>query len=76
MDFIVPADYRVKRKGNEKIEKYLDLAKRIMDHEVDGDTSCNLCTWNGLKRFVKMTGRIGNQRKKKDHLDHRIVKIG
>ena len=29
VDFAVPADHRVKRKENEKMDKYLDLAREL-----------------------------------------------
>ena len=46
MDFTVPADHRVKLKESEKKDRYLNLAEETMEHEVDGDTNCNWCTWN------------------------------
>ena len=33
MDFAVPADHRVKMKENEKIDKYLDLAREAVEYE-------------------------------------------
>ena len=41
---------------NEKSDKNLDLArelKKAMEHEGDGDTNCNWCTWNDLQRLGK-----------------------
>ena len=54
MDFVFPADHRVKIRESEKITKYLDLArelKKAVEHEVDGDTNCNWSTWTGPKRL-------------------------
>ena len=34
-----------------------------MDHDSDGDTSCNWCTWNCRQRFGKGSGKVENQRK-------------
>ena len=37
-------DHRIKLKENEKMDKYLNLArelKKTMEHEDDGDTNCN-----------------------------------
>ena len=47
-----------------------------MDHEGDGDTSCNWCTWNNPQRIDKGTRRHRNQRTSRDHRDYRIIKIG
>ena len=44
VDFAVSVDPRVKLKGGEKRDRYLDLArelKKTMEHEDDGDTNCN-----------------------------------
>ena len=44
MDFVVPADHRVKLEESEKKEKYFDFArelKKTVEHEGDGDTNCN-----------------------------------
>ena len=46
MDFVVPADHRVKLKESEKKDKYLYLArtlKKIVEHESDDYT--NWCSW-------------------------------
>ena len=46
MDFVVPADHRVKLKESEMKDKYRDLAwelKKSVEHELDGDTNCNWC---------------------------------
>ena len=39
----------LKVKGYEKRDNYLELdreLKKALEHEGDGDTSCNWCTWN------------------------------
>ena len=73
MNFAVSADSCFKIKGSEKINKYMniarDLKKKAVEHEIDGDTNCSRCTWNGLQRQKK------NQRKNQEHLDLNIVKI-
>ena len=49
VNFAVLVDHRVKIKENEKIDKYLELArelKKTMEHEGDGDINCNWCTQN------------------------------
>ena len=38
----------MKIKEREKREKYVDLAKKlktVIEHEGDGETNCNRCTW-------------------------------
>ena len=71
MDFAIPADHRVKVKEREKRDKYLDLArelkKKTMEQEDVGDTSCNWCSRNNLKRIGKGTGKLGNKRTSRDH---------
>ena len=76
IDFMVLADHKVKRKENETIDKFLDRVrelKKAVEHEGDGYTDCNWCTWNDLQRLGKKTDGIENQRKNPDHSS---VKIG
>ena len=47
-----------------------------MEHQGDGDTNCNWCTWNNLQRIGKGTGRLGNKKTSVDHLDYSTFKIG
>ena len=78
VDFNIPADHRVKLKS-EKKDKYLNLAreqKETIEHKGNGDTSCNWCTWNDLKRISKWTRRFTNQRTSRDHPNYNITKIG
>ena len=66
-------------KESEKIEKILDLArelKKSVEHLGDDDSDCSWCTWNGLQNLGKRTGKIGNQRKNRDHSEGNTVKIG
>ena len=43
-----------------------------MDYKGGGDANYDL---NGLQRFGKWTGRVGNRKKNRDNSDYRIVKI-
>ena len=50
VDFVIPADHRIKLKEYEKRDKYLDLArelKKTVEHEGDDCTYCNWCFWHG-----------------------------
>ena len=88
MDFAVPADHGVKMKEktkkqnekNKKTGKYLDFARELkkkkMEHESDGDTSCNWCTWYSHQRIGTGTGGLGNRRTSGDHSNSSIIKIG
>ena len=63
MDSAIPADTRIKLKASEKRNRYLDLAtelkkKKTMEHEGNGDTNCNWCTWNNTQRIGKETGNL------------------
>ena len=51
------------------------ITKNVVGHEGDGDTSCNLCTWNGPQNFGKRTGRVGNQKKNRDYPDNSLLEI-
>ena len=46
-----------------------------MEHDADGDISCNWCSWNNLQRTVEWTGRLGNMRTSGDHPNNCISKI-
>ena len=46
-----------------------------MEHEDDGDTSCNLNTRYSHKRIDKGTGRLGNKRASGDCSNDNIIKI-
>ena len=51
----VPTDDSVRLKEIKKTEKYLDLARELknsMEHEGDGDTYFNWCTWNNPQRIL------------------------
>ena len=81
MHFAVPTNQRVILKESEKRDKYLDLArelkkknKKTMEHEGDGDTNCNWCTWNNPQKIGKGTRRLRSQRRRRDHPDYSIIK--
>ena len=49
VDFVVPADHRIKLKYCEKKDKYLDLVrelKKTVEHAGGNYTNCNWCVWN------------------------------
>ena len=56
VDFAFSRDRRGKIKESEKINKYLNLgrAEETVEHESDGEISCNRCTWNN-KRVKNLT---------------------
>ena len=62
MDFVVPADCKVKIKASGKIDKYLNLARELEKNfgTCGGDTNC---CWNGPQKIGIRIGRVGNQRK-------------
>ena len=78
VNFAVPGDHRVKSKGSEKKEKYLDLTREQK----------NYGTWNWRwyqlyfgrsERSLKLgkeTGRVENQRMSQNYPNYSIVKIG
>ena len=73
VNFAVLADPRVKIKENEKRDMSRTCRElKTMDHEGDGNTNCNWCTWNNLQKI----GKSGNQRLSGDHPDYSIIKTG
>ena len=80
VDSVVPTEHRVKLKESEKRDKYQELTrelkKQTTEHEGDGDTSCNRCTWINPQMTDKWTRRLKNQRTSGDHPDYSIIKIG
>ena len=47
-----------------------------VEHEGDGDTTCNRCTWNDPQRLGKKAGRIGNRKTNRNHTNYSTVEIG
>ena len=65
VDFVVPADHRVKLKESEKKDKYLALArewKKSMEHEGDDYTKRDWCFWYSHQRIIKGTRGLGGWR--------------
>ena len=75
VDFAVLADHRVKSKESKKNDKFLDLVrelkKKTVEHESDGDTNCNWCSWISTGPWG-----LGNNRKSGDHPNFSIIQIG
>ena len=46
-----------------------------MEHESDGDTNCNWCSWYNHQRIGSGTGALVNKRTSRDYLNYGIVKI-
>ena len=57
VDFAVLEDHKVKMKESKNIDKYLDLARELEEHESGGDTHCSWFTWNSLQSFGKDIGK-------------------
>ena len=56
VDFVVPADHRVRLKECEKRDKYLDLARELkltMEHEGDSDPNCIWCARNNPQKELE-----------------------
>ena len=47
-----------------------------MEHESDGDTSCNWCTRYSYQKISSGIGGLGNKRASGDHSNYHIVEIG
>ena len=63
MDFVVPADHRIKLKEREKKDKYLDLARELKKKtiELEGDdyTNRDWYFWYSHQKIIKGTGGFG-----------------
>ena len=61
--FAVPADLIVNLKESEKKDKCLDLARELkkLEHESDGYTNCNWCSWYSHRMIIKGTGGLGKK---------------
>ena len=46
-----------------------------MEHESDGDTNYNWCTWYGHQRTDTVTGGLRNKKKNGGHPNYSIMKI-
>ena len=73
MDFAVPADHRIKLKGGEKNDKYLDFA---MEHESDNYTNRDWCFWYSHQLIIKGTGGLGNKRTSGVNTNYYIIENG
>ena len=47
-----------------------------MEHEGDGNTNYNLCSWHSHQRIGPRTRELGNKGTKEDHPNYSIIKIG
>ena len=79
VDFAVPVNHWVKLKECEKRDKYLDLTRglrKTVEHESDGYTNCNWCSWYSNQRIGKRTWGLGNKRTSGDNPNYSIAEIG
>ena len=58
VDFVIPADHRVKLKKSERKNEYLDLAselkKKTVENESDVYTNYNICSWYSYRRIINV----------------------
>ena len=69
----------VKLKEGKKERQISGPCKRIektIEHESDGDTSCNRCTRYSHQRIDTGTGGLENERSSGDHSNYNIIEIG
>ena len=79
VDFAVLADHRIKLKGLEKKDKFLEPCKGIektMEPVGDNYTNCNWCFWYSNKRIIKGTGGLRRWRTSGDHPNYSIIENG
>ena len=64
---------------NEKLDKYLDLARELketVENESDNYTNCNWCFWYSHRRIIKGTGRLDNNMTSGNRSNYYIIEIG
>ena len=78
MNFVVPADNKMKIIESEKSNKYLDLAKEVKERSKIRVTVIPILigALETVNRFALMTGRLESWRTYWDFLDYIIVEIG
>ena len=79
VDFVVPADNRVKliESENKRISTTTLLGiEKTVKHESDGDTNCNWCSWYSYQRIGTGTGGLRNNRTIGEYSNYCIVTIG
>ena len=68
MDFVVPADHRIKLKESEMRDKYLDLSRKLKKlWNSNNYTNRDLCFWYSHKTIIKGTGGLGNKKTSRDY---------
>ena len=50
--------------------------EKIVEHESDGYTHFNWCSWYSHQKIGTRTGGLGNNGTSEDHPDYSIIKIG
>ena len=63
------------KKKKKDLVLYLDLVKELKRLEVNCDTDCSWCIWNGPQEFGKKIEGIENPRKNRVYTDHSIIEI-
>ena len=83
VDFAVPADYRIKLKGNEKKKKKKKeilrpcwRTEKQWNIEVTLIQNCNLCERYSHQKIGTGTGGLGDKRTGGDHVTNNINEIG
>ena len=80
VDFAVPTDHRIKLKGSEKKDKYLDIArelkKKLWNYEGDNYTNRDLCFWYSHQRIINGIGELRGWRTSGGHPIYSIIENG
>ena len=78
VDLAAPVNDRVKLKESTN-KRYVpgrcSGIKKAVEHESDGDTNCNWCSWYSHQKISKGTGRRENKWTSGDHPNSSIVEI-
>ena len=73
-----PSSLQSKIEKKEKKYKYLELArelKKTVEHDNEGVTNCNWCSWFSHQRIGTGTGGLGNKKTSGEHPNYCIAEI-
>ena len=77
VDFVVSADYWMKTKESDNLEKYVDLAwePKIVEYESDDDSICIWYDGNVPWRLTERFRELDTRRRIKNYADKNILKL-
>ena len=56
-------EWKSKKAKERQVPRPCQSVKKAVEHECDGDTNCNWCTWNGTQKLWKVAGKLEIRRR-------------